>query len=59
MLHMSLFDINGRQTAQETDFADRSRDKISHLQNFYSNPILVGEKTHKRIIGQNKKKQML
>ena len=56
---MSLFDITGRQTAQETDLADRSLDKISHLQNFYSNPILVREKTHKRIIGQNNKKQML
>ena len=42
---MSLFDITGRQTTQETDLADWSRDKISHLQNFYSNPILVGEKT--------------
>ena len=39
-----LFGITGRQTAQETDLADRSQDKISHLQNFYSNPILVGEK---------------
>ena len=56
---MSLFDITGRQTTQETDLADWSRDKISHLQNFYSNPILVGEKTHKMIIGQNNKKQML
>ena len=41
-----LFGITGRQTAQETDLADRSRDKISHLQNFYSNSILVGEKKH-------------
>ena len=41
-----LFGITGRQTAQETDLADRSQDKISHLQNFCSNPILVGEKTH-------------
>ena len=55
-----LFGITGRQTAQETDLADRSQDKISHLQNFYSNPILVGEKnTHKRTIGQKNKKQML
>ena len=55
-----LFGITGRQTAQETDLADRSWDKISHLQNFYSNPILVGEKnTHKRTIGQKNKKQML
>ena len=56
---MSLFDITGRQTTQETDLAGRSQDKISHLQNFYSNPILVGEKTHKMTIGQNNKKQML
>ena len=41
-----LFGITGRQTAQEIDLADRSRDKISDLQNFYSNPILVGEKNH-------------